>query len=211
MPLSKRSASLPLLLLACAAMSASAQECPAESAQFDFWIGEWSVRQEIRTPDGRWIEFPARSDVTAAAGGCALVERWSGEAQFFWQGMQEPAWLEGLSVRAFDADDGVWKIWWLDSRSPDFGAPFTGRFHDGVGTFTRTTIRPTGAPLTGPHPIQRYHDGVGQVGAVDPRRRRDLDAAMDHAFFASRSRLMPRAVSTRSRRPLHAEPPEPRP
>lgn len=148
MPLSKRSASLPPLLLACAAMSASAQECPAESAQFDFWIGEWSVRQEIRTPDGRWIEFPARSDVTAAAGGCALVERWSGEAQFFWQGMQEPAWLEGLSVRAFDADDGVWKIWWLDSRSPDFGAPFTGRFHDGVGTFTRTTIRPTGAPLT---------------------------------------------------------------
>lgn len=148
MPVIRASAALPLLFLAGTAVAANAQGCPPESAQFDFWIGEWRVSQEIRTADGRWLEFPARSVVSAAAGGCALVERWSGVVQFFWDGMQEPEPLEGLSVRAFDADAGIWKIWWLDSRHPDFGAPFSGRFRDGVGTFTRTTPAIGGSTLT---------------------------------------------------------------
>lgn len=123
--------------------TASGQQAPDPCAtevarQFDFWIGEWTVTQQIATRDGGWETYAARSTVTPALDGCALVERWEGTVRFFREGMTEPESLVGLSVRA-PGPDGSWRINWMDSRDPTFGAPWVGGFESGEGTFLRST------------------------------------------------------------------------
>lgn len=107
----------------------------AGSHQFDFWIGDWSIRQQIRTSDGGWVELPAHTSVRRALGGCALVEHWRGSVEFFWAGMDKPAPMRGMSVRSFDPKSGKWTIWWMDSMAPSFGKGFSGRFENGKGLF----------------------------------------------------------------------------
>ena len=147
---------LKVLLAAMALLSgpalspASAQEKPCSSTQaraFDFWIGDWEIRQEILGGDGKWIELPARTSVRTSMDGCALVENWSGQVQFFWQGMSRPEPMTGLSVRAYDPQAAKWYIHWMDSRSPRFGQPYAGAFVDGVGEFTRQTAGANGPRL----------------------------------------------------------------
>lgn len=73
---------------------------------FNFWIGEWNIRQEILQQDGTWLELPAHTSVAAALDGSALIEHWSGQVLFFWEGMTEPRAMKGLSVRAYDLQTG---------------------------------------------------------------------------------------------------------
>lgn len=115
--------------------SAAACDAP-EHRQFDFWLGTWDVDQRIRAADGSYKTFTGRDTVMRALDGCAVVERWHGTVEFFWDDMTQPERMAGLSVRAFDPDSGVWNIHWMDTRSPSFGEPFTGRFKDGRGVFT---------------------------------------------------------------------------
>jgi hypothetical protein len=105
--------------------------------QFDFWIGDWDVSQEFPQPDGSIVRLDARSTVSREMEGCALLERWRGEVQYFWEGMSSPDSLQALSVRAWDAQDGVWRIHWMDTRSPRrwVTGGNSGTFEDGVGTF----------------------------------------------------------------------------
>ena len=133
--------------------------CEAPGARdFDFWIGEWAVAQEILSETGAWETYAARSTVTPALDGCALVERWRGTVRFFWEGMRDPEAIEGLSVRAPDGD-GAWRIHWMDSRSPRFGEPWVGGFEAGVGTF----LRPYRAPGGG--------EGLNRIRFFDVRER----------------------------------------
>jgi len=138
--------------LAAPSLAARQQQPPSpacsapEARQFDFWLGEWSVRQEILGADGGWLELGARSRVSRALAGCALVERWQGTVLFFWEGMTEPEAIDGLSVRAWDPAGGAWAIHWMDTRSPRFSDPYVGGFEDGTGTFLRATVGPGGAP-----------------------------------------------------------------
>ena len=128
------------------ALAAQGTPAPCEgpgARDFDFWIGEWAVTQEIRSETGAWETYAARSTVTPALDGCALVERWQGTVRFFWEGMGEPEAIEGLSVRAPGAD-GAWRIHWMDSRSPGFGEPWVGGFDAGEGTFLRPYSAPGG-------------------------------------------------------------------
>ena len=74
------------------------------------------------------VSVPARTSVASTLDGCALIERWEGEVQFFWEGMQAPAPMQGLSVRAYDPETGRWYIHWMDTRTPRFEGPYTGRF-----------------------------------------------------------------------------------
>lgn len=119
-----------------------------EHRQFDFWIGDWDIEQRILDPDGDWLTFPARTSVRPALDGCALVEHWEGEVQFFWQGMEAPDRLLGLSVRSYDADAGEWVIRWMDTRTPKFGDGSRGIFEDGVGSFYREGTSPDGRSMT---------------------------------------------------------------
>jgi hypothetical protein len=134
-------------LLAAHPANGQTEPCPGPThRQFDFWLGDWEIRQELLQRDGSWIELPARTTVRRVAGACALTEEWRGDVLFFWEGMDAAAPLEGLSVRAFDPKARLWRIWWMDSRRPDFGRPFEGRFERDEGVFLREEVGADGAP-----------------------------------------------------------------
>lgn len=138
-----------LLALPLPAVVQETGACAApEARQFDFWIGDWDIRQRILQQDGTWLELEASTSVSPALEGCALVEHWSGTVQFFWEGMTEPEPMEGLSVRAYDAEAGDWSIHWMDTRTPRFGEPYRGTFDGDRGEFFRSWETPQG-PRTG--------------------------------------------------------------
>ncbi len=127
-------------------MTGTAERCSEPAArEFDFWLGDWDIRQQILQQDGGWREFPAVTSVRTALDGCALVENWSGEVLFFWNGMHEPAPMRGFSIRSYDPSSGWWAIYWMDTLSPQFGAPYTGTIKDGQGQFFREWDTPQGA------------------------------------------------------------------
>lgn len=115
-----------------------------EARAFDFWIGEWDIVQRFLRQDGTWLELPARTSVTTTLDGCALVEHWSGDVLFFWEGMQKPEPMKGFSVRAYDPESGAWNIHWMDTRSPTFGSPYVGTIQAGRGEFFREWQTPQG-------------------------------------------------------------------
>ncbi|HET7704523.1 MAG TPA: hypothetical protein VFM36_00410, partial [Thermoanaerobaculia bacterium] len=59
-----------LLMLTAATVGAAPCDRP-EHRQFDFWAGEWTVT----TPDGKTA---GTNRITKIAGGCALLEEWTG-------------------------------------------------------------------------------------------------------------------------------------
>jgi len=70
-----------------------------EHHQFDFWIGNW----EVRDPDGK----PAgTNDVTTLYGGCILQEHWQGAKGSV-----------GTSFNLYDAPRGVWHQTWVDGEA----------------------------------------------------------------------------------------------
>lgn len=115
-----------------------------EARDFDFWIGEWDIQQKILKQDGMWLEFDAKTSVSLALEGCAILEHWEGTVQFFWEGMQSAERMQGLSVRAYDPERGKWYIHWMDSRTPRFGTPYVGSFENGKGEFFREWDTPQG-------------------------------------------------------------------
>jgi hypothetical protein len=117
-----------------------------EAREFDFWIGSWDITQRIAQADGSWLELPASTRVVKDLDGCALVEHWEGEVQFFWEGMTRPEKMQGLSVRSYDPQEKLWRIYWMDTRHPKF-ATFDGVFQDGVGTFLKSSTTIDGKPL----------------------------------------------------------------
>jgi hypothetical protein len=119
-----------------------------EARQFDFWLGKWQIHQKILNQDGSWLELPARTSVASALDGCALVEHWRGKVKFFWEGMKDVESMEGLSVRAYDAQSGKWRLHWMSSRTPRFGNAFEGNFHAGRGEFFSTRQEPRGKQLS---------------------------------------------------------------
>ena len=62
--------------------------------QFDFWIGDW----EVRNPDGQIV---GENHIHPILGGCALLEEWSGSGG-----------SAGKSVNMFDASTGRWHQTW---------------------------------------------------------------------------------------------------
>lgn len=69
----------------------------AEQRQFDFWLGEW----EVRDPDGTLV---GRNTITRLFDGCALREEWRGESGH-----------RGTSLNAWSPRDGAWHQTWVDS------------------------------------------------------------------------------------------------
>lgn len=124
------------LLGSCAAQGSAPCGSP-EARAFDFWIGKWAIRQSILQADGTYLHFPATTSVTRALDGCALVEHWEGTVQFFWEGMNAPRAMKGLSVRSYDPQTEQWSIYWMDTRAARFESPYVGGFADGKGEFYR--------------------------------------------------------------------------
>jgi len=91
----------------CVASTAPAQTTPAaklpscsapEYRQFDFWQGDWDVRD----PSGKIV---GRNRIVAIHGGCALQESWSGSSGH-----------SGTSLNIFDGDRKRWHQTWVDSN-----------------------------------------------------------------------------------------------
>jgi hypothetical protein len=68
-----------------------------EHRQFDFWVGEW----DVYLPSGKKA---GENRIAPIAGGCALLEEWSGDGGF-----------TGKSLNIYDANDGQWHQTWVDS------------------------------------------------------------------------------------------------
>ena len=92
---------LSLSLSCLAPASLPAQEtrtgCEApEHRQFDFWIGEWSVR-------GPQDRVAGENAITAILNGCALREEWRGARG-----------SDGTSLNFYDRSVGRWRQTWID-------------------------------------------------------------------------------------------------
>ena len=99
---------------------------------FDFLHGSWRVhhhRLNTRLARGKdWEDFDGSSNCWAILGGNGNVDD---------NRLELPAGAyQATTIRVFDADAVVWRIWWFDARhSQDLDPPVVGAFTDGVGTF----------------------------------------------------------------------------
>lgn len=84
---------------ATAAPPSPAPACSApEHRQFDFWVGEW----EVRDAQG---QLAGTNTITRILGGCALHEAWRGNGG-----------MSGSSLNAFDAGRRQWHQTWVDDQ-----------------------------------------------------------------------------------------------
>jgi len=74
----------------------------AEYRQFDFWLGEWDVKNQVNGKTG------SVNRITSAHGGCVLREEYSA-----------PSGYSGTSLNFYDAKGGTWQQTWIDNQ----GAP----------------------------------------------------------------------------------------
>ncbi|MGH7565278.1 MAG: tetratricopeptide repeat protein [Gemmatimonadota bacterium] len=83
------------------ALMASIDPCgPPGYRQFDFWIGDW----DVRNPAG---QVTGTNSITREFGGCVLVEHWAGPTGV-------PA---GTSQNFYHKGDGRWHQNWIDGQA----------------------------------------------------------------------------------------------
>ncbi len=78
--------------------AARASPCVSpEHRQFDFWIGDW----EVRNPAGKTV---GHNHIVAIHNGCALEENWTGNGD-----------STGTSLNSYDAPRRQWHQTWVDN------------------------------------------------------------------------------------------------
>ena len=98
-------------------------------SDFDFLTGSWAITnirlKERFAGKDEWYEFPATSVCRKVLMGSGNVEEMEIPDQGF----------AGMTVRLFNPRDGLWSIYWSDSRSNVMFPPTVGRFENGQGLF----------------------------------------------------------------------------
>jgi len=99
---------------------------------FDFLPGRWTVENR-RLVEGEWITFPATSHAFAMLDGVGNHDHFHADG------------YEGFSLRLYDAEADVWRIWWSSTARPGrLDPPVEGRFAaDGTATSRPTTSSTT--------------------------------------------------------------------
>jgi hypothetical protein len=93
------------------------------ATDFDFLPGRWEVRNRRLVGD-RWEEFDATSEAEAMLGGLGNVDHFHAPG------------YEGFSLRLYDPEADVWRIWWSSTARPGrLDPPVEGRFEGGRGRF----------------------------------------------------------------------------
>ena len=88
----------PMTSQSIAAENAKPSACAGvEHREFDFWIGDW----EVRDPQGKVV---GHNRIEKAHDGCVLIEHWTSVAG-----------VTGTSVNIYDRDRGKWHQTWVDS------------------------------------------------------------------------------------------------
>ena len=104
------------------------------ATDFDFLPGRWEVRNRRLVGD-RWEEFDAISEAEAMLGGLGNVDHFHAPG------------YEGFSLRLYDPERDVWRIWWSSTARPGrLDPPVEGRFEDGRGRFEADDVL-DGVPL----------------------------------------------------------------
>ena len=99
---------------------------------FDFYHGRWKthhrkLRDVLDPACEEWLEFEGVNDCRPILGGLGNSETSTFE-------YETP--FEGFSLRLYNPETDLWRIWWASTRQPgEMGPPVEGRFTDGVGTF----------------------------------------------------------------------------
>ena len=114
---------------------------PAGARDFDFLEGEWLTRhrrlRERLVGSNEWEEFETRTVMHRILGGLGNIDQTrTVEGDFF----------EGVSLRLFDAADGLWRIYWVDSHGARLFPPVVGGFGGDEGVF-RGEDRHAGRPV----------------------------------------------------------------
>jgi hypothetical protein len=110
----------------------SQPEAHTGAADFDFFIGSWSVAhhrlKERLAGCTAWEDFTGSCITQKILGGL-------GNMDDNIIGLPGGAY-RAITLRAFNPATGLWSIWWLDGRNPaSLDTPMVGRFQDGIGTF----------------------------------------------------------------------------
>jgi hypothetical protein len=115
---------------------------------FDFVPGVWQMhnRKLINALDqecDEWVEFDSVSTGDIRLYGLGNTDRMLVESM-----PPDGQPYEGMTLRLFDPQEKVWRIWWTSSRYPGvLDPPVVGRFdEDGVGRFYSDDIV-NGAPV----------------------------------------------------------------
>ena len=95
-----------------------------ESRQFDFWVGEW----EVRNPKG---QLAGTNSVQLILGDCVIAENWTGARG-----------NSGKSFNFYDAGTGKWHQLWVDDRGGVLR--LAGEYRDGAMRFEGETPRGDG-------------------------------------------------------------------
>ncbi|MEU4326589.1 hypothetical protein [Nonomuraea dietziae] len=96
---------------------------------FDFIFGDWRVRNrklvDVTDPAcSEWVEFEATAHAEPILGGLGHIDRLHADT------------FEGFTLRQFDPEAGVWRIWWASTRQPgQLDPPVEGAWRDGRGEF----------------------------------------------------------------------------
>lgn len=89
-------------------------DCTApEHRQFDFWLGEWEVR------DATTGEVAGRNTIESVMNSCVLHEQWRGAGG-----------MTGESFNLYDRHSGQWHQTWVDSNGTRL--QLAGGLHDGA-------------------------------------------------------------------------------
>ena len=105
---------------------------------FDFYEGRWIVHNRKLTDMldptcDEWIEFDAVSDCWITLGGLGNFDTFD-VAEMPANGVDGA--FKGMTMRLYDPERDVWKIWWASTSRPGrLDPPVEGRFVDGRGVF----------------------------------------------------------------------------
>jgi hypothetical protein len=116
-----------LLLVASVEMSSSTDA----SHDFDFFMGSWKAHNRFLKArlagSKEWIEFESRVE-TKPLEGLGNIDHYTG--------VRQGKLIEGMTVRLFDPNTGVWSLYWADNVRPGvFQPPMRGKFANGIGEF----------------------------------------------------------------------------
>jgi hypothetical protein len=102
---------------------------------FDFFFGSWTIRNRklanMADPEcDEWVEFDATGYAHPILGGLGNVDTFSVPE------MPNGKSFEGATLRLFDTETGLWKIWWASTSAPGrLDPPVVGQFTDKHGVF----------------------------------------------------------------------------